>query len=205
MEKETNRIESFSDGVFSIAITLLVLGLHVPPFHTLENEQALTSYLLGQWPSYLAFTLSFASIFIMWVNHHKLFKQIYIRNNAIMFTNGLILFLVSIASYPTALLAGYYNGDVANIAVAIYTGLFLLINLAYNLLWYVASHHRKLLRPDITEEAIRKVSNTYLYGIPAYLAAFMLSFCYPTLALAICVILWIFWACSSGRLRSAEE
>lgn len=92
MEKETVRIEGFSDAVFAIAITLLVLDLHIPEANVVKNGTELLIYLKEQWTSYFAFTLSFFSIFIMWVNHHKIFKQIYSRNTAIMFANGLILF-----------------------------------------------------------------------------------------------------------------
>src|SRR4051812_38976485 len=107
MEKETTRIEAFSDGVFAIAITLLVLELHVPLMGENGKGDSLLKKLAAEWPSFLAFSLSFFSIFIMWVNHHKIFKQIYRRNTPLMFANGLILFLATCVSYPTALLSGY--------------------------------------------------------------------------------------------------
>ncbi|OXA78398.1 Protein of unknown function [Flavobacterium aquidurense] len=205
MEKETVRIENFSDAVFAIAITLLVLDLHVPDANVVKNSAALLVYLKQQWTSYLAFTLSFFSIFIMWVNHHKIFKQIYSRNTAIMFANGLILFLVSAVSYPTALLARFFNGEASGIAVAIYTGIFVLINISYNLLWFIASSDKKLLRPGITSLAIKKIRNNYLYGLPTYLIAFGISFELPAVALAICMILLIFWALSSGKINVIQE
>ncbi len=205
MEKETVRIENFSDAVFSIAITLLILDLHVPKANAIKNGTDLLLYLKDQWTSYLAFTLSFFSIFIMWVNHHKIFKQIYSRNTAIMFANGLILFLVSAVSYPTALLSRFFNGEASNIAVAIYTGIFVLINISYNLLWFIASNNKKLLRPGITNLAIKKIRNNYLYGLPTYLLSFGISFYFPSVALAINMILLIFWALSSGKINVVQE
>lgn len=205
MEKETVRIENFSDAVFAIAITLLVLDLHVPDTNTIKNGSDLLIYLKGEWTSYLAFTLSFFSIFIMWVNHHKIFKQIYSRNTAIMFANGLILFLVSAVSYPTALLARFFDGDASNIAVAIYTGIFVLINISYNLLWFIASANKKLLRPGITNLTIKKIKNNYLYGLPTYLVAFGISFQFPAIALGINMILLVFWAASSGKAIIVQE
>ena len=205
MEKETVRIEGFSDAVFAIAITLLVLDLHAPETNTIKNSAELLTFLKGEWTSYLAFTLSFFSIFIMWVNHHKIFKQIYSRNTAIMFANGLILFLVSAVSYPTALLARFFDGEASNIAVALYTGIFVLINISYNLLWFVASNDKKLLRPEITNSAIKKIRNNYLYGLPTYLIAFGISFQYPSIALAINMILLFFWALSSGKINVVKE
>jgi uncharacterized membrane protein len=205
MEKETVRIENFSDAVFAIAITLLVLDLHVPDTIAVKNGTDLLVYLKGEWTSYLAFTLSFFSIFIMWVNHHKIFKQIYSRNTAIMFANGLILFLVALVSYPTALLARFFDGEASNIAVAIYTGIFVLINISYNLLWFIASNNKKLLRPGITNSAIKKIRNNFLYGLPTYLIAFGISFQYPAIALAISLILLFFWAVSSGKINVVHE
>lgn len=204
MEKETGRIEGFSDGVFAIAITLLVLDLHVPEINVVKNGSQLIAYLKNEWTAYLAFTLSFFSIFIMWVNHHKIFKQIYSRNTAIMFSNGLILFLVTAVSYPTALLARFFDGEASHIAVAIYTGIFVLINISYNLLWLIASNDKKLLRPGITNSAIRKIRNNYLYGFPTYLTAFGISFKYPAAALVICMLLLVFWAISSGKIKMTE-
>lgn len=200
MEKETTRIEAFSDGVFAIAITLLVLELHVPLMEETGNGNSLLKKLVAQWPSFLAFCLSFFSIFIMWVNHHKIFKQIYRRNTPLMFANGLILFLATCVSYPTALLSSYYHTASAHVAVAIYTALFVCINLAFNLLWWIASQDRQLLRPEITDEGIKRIKRNYLYGIPVHTLAFILSFVAPTAALFLCVALWIYWAYTSGKL-----
>ncbi|KAF2517133.1 TMEM175 family protein [Flavobacterium foetidum] len=204
MEKETSRIEGFSDGVFAIAITLLVLDLHAPETSAIKNGTELLRFLTEEWTTYLAFSLSFFSIFIMWVNHHKIFKQIYSRNTAIMFSNGFILFLVTAVSYPTALLARFFDGEASGIAVAIYTGMFVLINFAYNLLWFVAAQDKKLLRPGITAVAIQKIRNNYLYGFPTYLIAFGLSFRFPAIALAINMLLLVFWAFSSGKIKMQE-
>ncbi|MCD9615326.1 TMEM175 family protein [Chryseobacterium gleum] len=201
MEKETLRIEGFSDGVFAIAVTLLVLDLHFPEENSIQNGNDLLVFLKNQWPAFLAFILSFFSIFIMWVNHHKIFKQIYSRNSAIMFANGLILFLVSAVSYPTALLARYFDGEASSVVVALYTGIFVLINLAYNLLWFLATRNKKLLRPGITDVDIKKIHNNYLYGLPIYVVALILSFWIPAVSLMIILGLWIFWALSSGKIE----
>ena len=100
MEKETARIEAFSDGVFAIAITLLILEIRVP---TAEND--LAAQLLKQWPSYVAFVLSFAFIGIMWINHHRLFTHIRRSNNTLMVLNLTLLLGVTAVPYPTAVLA----------------------------------------------------------------------------------------------------
>lgn len=201
MEKETARIEAFSDAVFAIAVTLLVLELHVPEFREGLEPALLINQLKLQWSGYLAFIISFFSIFIMWVNHHKLFKQIYKRDTGVMFANGLILFLVTLVSYPSSLLARFYQTPSQQVAVSIYTGMFVLVDLAYSWLWYQASMDKSLLRPGLGKEAIRAISNSYLYSLPTYLAAFALSFYFPEAALIICVLLWIFWVVSSKKIE----
>jgi len=201
VKKETTRIEGFSDGVFSIAVTLLVLDLHAPANTTFTTCDEFLRFLRSQWPTYFAFTLSFLSIFILWVNHHKIFKQIYVRNTAITFANGLILFFVSAVSYPTALLSKYYNSPLENIVVALYTGLFTLINLSYILLWYCAARNKNLLIPNITDATINKLSKNYWYGLLVYGIAFALSFIQPVISLFLCGSLLIFWALSSGKIK----
>ena len=201
MEKETTRIEAFSDGVFAIAITLLVLDLKVPDFEGAITQNQLMNYLRVQWPSYTAFSVSFFSIFIMWVNHHKIFKQIYKRNTAIMFANGLLLFLATSMSYTTALLSRYFNSPASHLVTAIYSGLFVLINLSFNLLWHVASHDAQLLRPELTPMHIKAIRQSYLYALPVHSAAFILSFISPVAAIALCLLLWTFWAFYSKKLN----
>lgn len=200
MEKETARIEAFSDGVFAIAVTLLVLELHVPEFNKGQDPGFLLAELKTQWPGYLSFTISFFTIFIMWVNHHKLFKQIYKRNNGVMFANGLILFLASILSYPSALLTRFYETPSQQFVVSVYTGMFVLVNISYSLLWYYATIDKKLLRPGLEDQAIILIRNNYRYGLFSYLSAFLLSFYLPKTALMICVLLWGYWAVSSGKI-----
>lgn len=204
-ERETARIEAFSDAVFAIAVTLLVLELHVPSLEEGSNPKGMITEFQEEWPSYIAFLISFFSIFIIWVNHHKVFKQIYKRNSGLMFANGIILFLVSIVSYPTSLLSKFYLTDSKQLSVTIYTGVFVLVNLAFNLLWQQATKDRDLLRPGISDEAIRKLRNNYLYGFPTYLLAFVISFFLPDLALLICVLLWAFWAISSKKIDFGQS
>ncbi|WP_343524339.1 TMEM175 family protein [Pedobacter sp.] len=205
MEKETARIEAFSDGVFAIAVTLLVLELHVPAFDVGKKPAMLLTELKAEWPGYIAFVISFFSIFIIWVNHHKVFKQIYRRDTGLMFANGLVLFLVSLVSYPSALLARFYLSESKQVSVTIYTGLFLLINIAFNLLWYQAVKGKDLLRPGINEQAIKQLRDNFLYGFPTYLAAFIISFFFPDAAILICILLWVFWAISSKKINFTDK
>ncbi len=115
MSSETSRVEAFSDGVFAIAITLLILDVHVP-----TSSQGSLGHALGrQWPTYVAFLISFAFIGIMWVNHHRLFNHIHRTDNGLMFLNLLLLLGVTVVPFPTALIAAHYyavRGDLVDSA-----------------------------------------------------------------------------------------
>src|SRR5215469_2591255 len=104
---ETGRVEAFSDGIFAIAATLLVLDLKVPQ----TGGRTLASALRSQWPTYLAFVTSFATILIMWINHHRIFTLIGRSDDRLLFYNGLLLFGVTLVPFPTALVAEYLRHD----------------------------------------------------------------------------------------------
>src|SRR5450756_525291 len=104
--KETGRVEAFSDGVFAIAITLLVLNIQVP--HDLPVGKSLAGALIDQWPTLVAFVTSFATIGIMWINHHRLFIHIKRTDNNLLVLNLLLLLVIIFIPFPTALLAQQY-------------------------------------------------------------------------------------------------
>ena len=192
VEKQTGRLESFSDGVFAVAITLLVFNLQVP--HGALSVTALRIALLQQWPSYLTFMTSFATILIMWASHHGLFKLVYRADTPFLFANGLLLLLVTVVPFPTSLVAQYLSTPAAPLACAIYAGVFVVINIAYNLLWWTAMHQRRLLHPTVTPRQVKRLTRNILLGLPVYLLAALLAFWNPYVSVGLCSCLWIFWA-----------
>jgi len=204
--KETGRIEAFSDGVFAVAITLLVFDLKVPLPSALESISiaGLGSALLYQWPSYLAFVTSFATILIMWVSHHSIFKLVDKSDQPFLFANGLLLMLVTVVPFPTSLVSEYLRTPAAATACAVYAGIFVVINLAYNLLWWIITHHR-LLNPGISPAQIKALTRNFLVGFPIYLIAVGFAFLNPYVSIAICSGLWIFWAFTSFELVPITE
>ncbi len=166
VEKQTGRLESFSDGVFAVAITLLVFNLQVPHLPTgAISVPALGSALFKQWPSYLTFMTSFATILIMWASHHGIFKLVYRADTPFLFANGLLL-----------------------------AGVFVVINVAYNLLWWTAARQRHLLYPTVTPRQVKRLTRHILLGLPVYGLATLLAFWNPYVSLGLCSCLWIFWA-----------
>jgi uncharacterized membrane protein len=193
MEKETTRVEAFSDGVFAIALTLLILGIRVPDMGDFVTSDKLYKALINLWPSYFAFILSFLAVLIMWINHHGFFKYLRKINTAFLFANGFLLLAVTFINYPTAVLARYFETPAFNIASAFYCGSMVLISVAYNLLWFSSAYKRRLVKDEVSDELIIKIRNAYWFGFFIYIIAFVISFFLPFVGLTICISLWIFW------------
>jgi uncharacterized membrane protein len=125
--KESSRIEAFSDGVFAIAITLLVLEI-ITTLHP-DSEDGLIKNLLHHWQSFLAFTIGFITILICWINHHIALEYVKKVDTAFMWVNGFLLFLVTITPFSTAILAGYLDKE-GETALAIFGFNYILISIA---------------------------------------------------------------------------
>lgn len=195
VEKQTARLEFFSDGVFAVAITLLVFNVQVPHLPTgAISVSALGSALLAQWPAYLTSMTSFATILIMWVSHHSIFKWVYKVDTPFLFANGLLLFFVTVVPFTTSLLAQYLSTPAAALACAIYAGVFVVTNVAYNLLWWTAVRERRLLHPTVTDSQVKRLTRHILLGLPLYGLSTLLAFWNPSVSLGLCSCLWIFWA-----------
>lgn len=177
---ETGRLEAFSDGVFAIAITLLILQIDVP----LHSEHLLRD-LLHRWPSFLAYALSFLVILIMWVNHHTVFRLISRIDRRFLILNGLLLMLITFLNYPTAILADYLTSSNAGTALALYNGTFVIVALTFSLLWRYAAREGRLLAPDVDPERVAMINRAYRLGPFIYLAAFLMAFVSVPLSLAI--------------------
>jgi uncharacterized membrane protein len=194
LDKETTRVEAFSDGVFAIAITLLALDLKRPMRYEVASNSALWLEMRDAWPTFLTFFISFGSVLTMWVNHHKIFEMIYKVSRPMMFANGLLLMLVVTVPFSTAVLTDYFKTPAANAATAIYAAVFALIDIAFCILWRVASRDQALLKPEVTQQHVRHLSKILLAGVPAYMVAFFVSFLSYTTSLVILTVLWVYWA-----------
>ncbi len=192
-EKETGRIEAFSDGVFAIAITLLILEIRVPHLPAGSGAPALWAALGGLWPSYVAFLVSFLTIFIMWANHHAIFHLVAKADPRFLYANGFLLLLVTFVPFPTAILAEYLERPAAPAAAAFYAGTFVAIGVAFWLLWQTAIRGRRLLRPHVTEEMIAAFTKSYRLGVPGYLVAMAAAFVNVFVSVGICAVLAGLW------------
>jgi len=192
-EKETARVEAFSDGVFAIAITLLVLEMKVP--HT--AGAALWPQLLAQWPSYFAFITSFATIGIMWLNHHRMFGFIGRIDHPLLILNGVLLLGVTFVPYPTSVVASYLGHDGERPAACFLATTYILIAIAVNLLWrYASSESRKprLLRVPPDDPHVAALRGSYRFGPLYYLATLALAFVSAPASVGLNLALAVYWA-----------
>jgi uncharacterized membrane protein len=179
------RIEAFSDGVFAIAITLLVLNLKP------------AGSVVHQWPSYAAFAFGFLTIGVMWVNHHHLMHQFGHVDRVLLFLNLLLLMGIVFIPFPTALIAEHIRGGDARSATLAYgcTGVFLAI--FFNALWHYGAHGRRLLRADARVREISGITRSYLPGVPLYLTGTLVSFASPVASASVYAAIAVFYAISN--------
>jgi len=203
--KETGRVEAFSDGVFAIAATLLVLTLQVPVVTETARSADLWRALLRQWPGEVAFVMSFLTILIMWSSHHNIFNHIRRVDHNFLLLNGLVLMFVSATPFATELLARYLDGPAGGAGAGVYAALGLGISVAYNALWYYASHDRRLLKTDASDEIVARITRQYRVAPVTFAAAVGLSFvsAFATVAVFVFIIVW--FAVPSAANRGVGE
>lgn len=173
MSTETARVEAFSDGVYAIAITLLILEIKIPQ----PGPVPLSIQLLRQWPSYVSFVISFAFIGIMWINHHRMFTHIKRCDNGLLILNLLLLLGVCAVPFPTSVLAAHLGQPGQRTATLLYNGTYVFVAVIFNLLWrYASSPRRHLLAHDVNADMVARISRQYAFGPLPYLICFALAF-----------------------------
>ncbi|WP_266082825.1 TMEM175 family protein [Haladaptatus caseinilyticus] len=198
---EIDRVKAFSDGVFAIIITLLVLELGVP--HTEPGR--LLAGLRGEWPSYLAFVLSFVYVGVLWLNHHGLFRHIREMTLSLNWINLGILFGVVIIPFPTAVLATALAGgnyDDLRTAVTFYALMAAIMSAPWLVAFSYLRRHPTLANPDLPAHYFRTQSLRPLTGLVLYsLAAVVGWFVNPFLGLIGIAIMITYHAVTSEGLR----
>ncbi len=192
LQKETLRVETFSDGVFCIAVTLLSIEIGVEIKGDATNKDLLHA-LLGKWPICLAYVISFINVLLAWIGHHGLFKQLHKTDSLVMITNGILLMLVALVPFPTKTLGLFLQTGALKTAVIFYTGYFVLISLAFRLLWWSATRRKGLLVHDVTPEQVRAVTKNENIGLVCNSIIMLVAFISPIAALVLSFVMWIYW------------
>jgi uncharacterized membrane protein len=197
---ETARIEAFSDGVFAIAITLLILEVRVPPQ---TADGLLRDALRDLWPSYLAFLASFMTIGVMWMNHHRLFGLINKKDDGLIVFNLLLLLGITWLPFPTALLAEHLLGPHADqqTAAIIYAGSFFALAIVFNVMW------RYAIRRKIVSEEVNAVGITrqYALGPIMYAVLVAIAFFSAEWCLTVSILYALYFALPPSLWRSGSS
>jgi len=171
----TTRLETFSDGVFAIAATVLVLEIGVASTPGARLGHA----LVDLWPSYLAYATSFLTIGIIWINHHDCVETMARADRTLMFLNLLLLLTVAFLPFPTKLVAQYLQESGERPAVYAYDATFLIMAVVYNGWWRYASTGRRLIGEHVPDSTLRAITRAFNPGVPMYALIFVVAFVSP--------------------------
>jgi uncharacterized membrane protein len=197
------RLEAFSDGVFAIAITLLVLTIALP-----ANYHDLSHQLADRWPSLAAYVVSFSVIGIMWLNHHAIFLNFARADRSLAYFNLFLLLTVAFLPYPTGVFGeALRQGDGAQVAAVVYSATMAVNGYAWTALWLYASTRRRLLVDTFPESRRRTATLLFTVGSATYTASVGLAFLNAYACLAFHGLMAIYYAVDPlGRgARRADE
>jgi TMEM175 potassium channel family protein len=178
------RLETFSDGVLAIVITLLALELRPPD---VEGGGTLARALWEQWPSYLAYLLAFAQIGVIWLNHHRLFDQVQGVDGKLLLLNLNLLMWITLIPFPTTLVAEHLRGggEATKTAVAVFSGVLFMTSIAFTALYAWITHDARLVHALPPRRVVVAARMRFGMGLAAYGLAVGLAFVVPYAALAI--------------------
>jgi TMEM175 potassium channel family protein len=195
----TGRLEAFSDGVFAIAATLLVLSFSVGTVAGSELDTA----LFHLWPSYLAYATSFLTIGIIWMNHHHLVELIGRADRTLQFINLVLLMIVGFLPFPTKLVADYLRTDGEQAATLAYAATFVVMAVTYNVWWRYASTGRRLIAEGVPDSEISAVTRAFNPGIAMYAVTFLVAFASPVASVILTFLIAAFYLPSAALFNRA--
>lgn len=201
-EKETGRLEAFSDGVFAVAITLLVLGFQPPK---IGSDDALLTWLREQWPILFAFVTSFATIGVMWINHHRLYTHIKRMDSVLMALNLLLLMVIVFIPYPTELVAQYITQPDHHVAALLYSATSIVLAVAFNVLWRYAAYEHRLLGKNVNQHEVQAITEQYRFGPLLYLISFGVAWFIPLASVALNLLYAVYFALPGRKLRKSPD
>ena len=192
MDYDTTRFETFSDGVFAIAATLLVLEFSVTSGRDLGNQ------LLHLWPSYLAYITSFVTIGIIRMNHHHTVSLIGRADRTMLFLNNLLLLTIAFLPFPTKLVGDYLRSDGEKAATLAYAATLVVMAVMHQIWWRYARSNRRLIAEGTPDSALQAVDRAYLPGVPMYGAVFVVAFFSPLAAVFLTFAIAAFYLPSAA-------
>lgn len=190
---EKGRVEAFSDGVVAIAITLLVLDIHVP--RAADGGRHLGADLAEQWPSYAAYVVSFVTIGIVWINHHATLRRLRQVDHTLLLLNLLLLLVVGVVPWSTSLVAEYLREPEGGLlAGLVYGGTFFVLTAAFYAMQRYILFGPHLLGDEVDEAAARRLDRRARLGLLPYAVATAVAFVSPYLTVGICALIACYYA-----------
>ncbi|TML20356.1 MAG: DUF1211 domain-containing protein [Actinobacteria bacterium] len=195
------RLEAFADGIFAIAATLLILDVAVPA----ALNESLGRELLSLWPQYFAYVVSFLTIGIMWVNHHRIMRQLERVDEPFVFLNIGLLLCIAFVPFPTRVLAEFVRTDDGNAAAVLYGISMTVTAIFFGSVWFYASHGRRLLHPDADPRMVSGITRSYLPGAPIYATATLVGLVSAEASAALYGLIAALYMVSSAFFGQADE
>jgi uncharacterized membrane protein len=198
----TARLETFADGVFAIAATLLILNVEVPDLgdHSLSHE------LLRLWPAYIGYVVSFVTIGIIWVNHHTVLDQLHSTDRTFLFINVFFLLCIAFIPFPTRLLATYVRTDDGQAAAVLYGITLTTTAVFFNLMWrYAIGAGGRLLRADADRRVVDGITRSYRPGVAMYAGAAIVGFFQAEVSATLYAAIALFYVLSSSLFGREED
>jgi uncharacterized membrane protein len=196
----TSRLETFADGVFAIAATLLILNVDAQ----IEGSEDLRHQLLHIWPSYVAYAVSFLTIGILWVQHHTFMEQIERTNRTFLFLSVGFLMGVAFIPFPTRLVAENIREEGAQAAAVAYGITLIVMAVMFNAVWLYAAVGRRLLKEDADPRVVSGITRSYLPGPWIYLVATIVAVVHPTAGVVLFAAIAIFYVAESSLFGRDE-
>jgi uncharacterized membrane protein len=196
----TGRLEAFSDGVFAIAATLLILEIGVD-----TSRGNLGKQLADIWPAYLAYVTTFLVIGIIWINHHHCVSLMRRVDRPFLFINLLLLLTVSFMPFPTKLVAQYLQKPDEREAVIAYTATLTVMAIIYNIWWRYARTNRRLIADRTTDAALEGVDRAFNPGVPLYGITLAVAFVSPIASVLITLAIAVFYLPSAALFERSGE
>jgi uncharacterized membrane protein len=197
-----SRLETFADGVFAIAATLLILNVDAQIGTGAGN---LSNRLLDIWPSYIGYAVSFVTIGIIWSNHHTVMNQLSRVDRTFLILNVFLLLCVAFLPFPTRLVAEHLrNRHELEPAALAYGATMTIMAITYISLWLYASGKGRLLRADSNPRTVTGITRSYLPGTPLYLTATLIALVSPLASVALFGAIALFYVIESSFFGRAS-
>jgi len=202
-ESNTNsRLEAFCDGVFAIALTLLIIDIKIPVSETISTTNDLWLALQHLLPSIFSFLMSFTIVFIAWVNHHGVLKLVHKSSPAFIYANGFLLLTIVVLPFPTALLSEHLFTDHATPAVVVYAAINGLQAIGWILLSYTVINPHPLTQNEKTILTVRAGQQSSYFALAIYTLLTIMAFWFPQIVAFLLGVIWLGWLIYGIRIKS---